>query len=219
MKKLVIVIIILLLILIGMVIYKNTAVGSANSISVQEIEKIESYISKIYMWKEITKEALPAFEDMNQAEDLWIWEVVKKNLENYETTKEEIEEKAKEIFGENFRKEFPITGNQSFQYEEASNQYLAIETMLDEKEDSFLLNKITKTKEGYIVEIIEYLEDYEEENRVRIRNLQEEEIGRVAIHESETKIQEIVKEHKDRFHVKLVHLKNEKGNLVVQKVE
>lgn len=86
-------------------------------------------------------------------------------------------------------------------------------------EDSFLLNNIEKNKDGYIVEIVEYLEDYSEENSVIIRNLQEEEIGRVGVSDSETKIQEIVKNNIDRFGKKKVYLKTENNNLIVQKVE
>lgn len=219
MKKMLIIIIILAMILIGMIIYKNTAVGTKNNVNVQEIEKIENYISKIYMWKEITNEALPAFEDVNNADDLWAWEAVKKNLENYEIRYDEIEVKAKELFGEKFKKQFPEEGNQSFEYDEMSEKYLATETMLDEKEDTFLLNNIEKTTEGYTIEIIEYLEDYAEENKIIIRNLQEEEIGQVGINDSETKIQEIVKNNIDRFSKKKIYLKNENNNLTVQKVE
>lgn len=219
MKKMLIIIMILVLILVGMVIYKKTAVGTKNNVNIQEIEKIENYISKIYMWKEITKEALPVFEDINNAEELWIWEVVKKNLEEYEVSKEEIKEKAKELLGEEFNRDFPEEGNQSFEYNEENQMYLATETVLDEKEDTFLLNHIEKTKEGYTVEMIEYLEDYTEENSVIIRNLQEEEIGRVGINDSETKMQEIVKNNVERFDRKKVYLKNQNDKLVVQKVE
>ena len=49
MKKLVIIIVILLLILIGMVVYRNTAIKSNNQVNVQDVEKIETYITKIYM--------------------------------------------------------------------------------------------------------------------------------------------------------------------------
>ena len=219
MRNMFITIIILLIIFVGMVMYKNMAVGTTNNVNIQEIETIESYISKIYMWKEITKEAMPEFEDINNAEDLWTWEVVKKNLEEYEITKEQIEQKAKEIFGETFNKSFPGEGNQSFEYDKNSNKYLATETMLDGKEDTFLLNNINKTKEGYTVEIIEYLEDYSEENNIIIRNLQEEEIGKVGINESETKIQEIVKNNIDRFNKKKIYLENTNNNLIVKKVE
>ena len=219
MKKMLIIIIILLTILIGMIIYKNTLVGAKNNISVKEIEEIQNYISKIYMWKEVTIEALPEFEDVNQVDELWIWEVVKKNLEEYEITKEKIEAKAKEILGENFKKSFPEEGNKSFEYDDTLNKYVATETILDEKEDTFLLNNIIKTKEGYQVEIIEYLEDYSEDNKVIIKNFNEEELGRVNTNESETKIKEIVKNNKERFNKKKIYLKIQNNDLVVQKVE
>lgn len=219
MKKMIITIIALAMIFLGMIIYKNTAVGSKDNINVQEIENIENYISKIYMWKEITNEALPVFEDVNFADDLWVWEVVKKNLEKYEVTDEEIQTIATEIFGKEFNKQFPKEGNQSFEYDEISEKYLATETILDEKEDTFLLNNIKKTKEGYSIEIVEYLEDYSNENKVVVRNLQEEEIGQVGINDSETKIQEIVKNNIDRFNKKMIYLKSENDSLIVQKIE
>ena len=219
MKKMFIIIIVLAMILIGMIIYKNTAVGTKNNVNVQEIEKIENYISKIYMWKEITNEALPTFEDVNHSDDLWVWEVVKKNLESYVVSDEEIQTIATEIFGKEFNKQFPKEGNKSFIYDETSEKYLATETVLDEKEDTFLLNNIEKTKEGYNIEIIEYLEDYAEENKITIRNLQEEEIGQVGINDSETNMQEIVKNNRNRFSKKKIYLKKENDNLKVQKVE
>lgn len=90
---------------------------------------------------------------------------------------------------------------------------------LDDSEDTFLLNSIEKNKEGYQVEIIEYLEDYSEEESIIIRNLQEEELGRVSSQDSETKIQEIVKNNIERFSKKKVYLKTEDNRLIVQKVE
>ena len=181
-------------------------------------KEIEEYISKIYMWKEITKEALPTFENINNANELWVWEVIKKNLETYETTYEEIQQKGKELFGEKFEKQIPKEGNDSFYYDKESNKYLATEIVLDEEEDSFLLKDIEKEGEKYKVKIIEYIEDYSEENKVIIRNQQEEEIGRVSTSDSETKIKEIVKNNKERFSQKNIEIKKEKDNLVIEKV-
>ena len=78
-----VIIVILAMILVSMIIYKNIAINKNKSVNVQEVEQIEEYISKIYMWKEITKEALPTFENINNANELWVWEVIKKNLETY----------------------------------------------------------------------------------------------------------------------------------------
>ena len=204
-----------------MVIYRNVRIqnNENNNVSIEEIQNIEKTISSVYMWKEVTGDALPEFEDINSADDKWVWEVVKNNLENYEVTYEEIEEEAKIIFGDNFNKEFPKEGNSSFEYNSETNKYIATEVELDEKEDSFLLDNINKTDTGYEVEIIEYLEDYSEEDSVIIRNTSDEEIGRVATSDSETNMQGIVKNNKDRFAKKKVYLKQESNNLSLQKVE
>ena len=218
MKKMLVIIVILAMILVSMIIYKNIAINKNKSVNVQEVEQIEEYISKIYMWKEITKEALPTFENINNANELWVWEVIKKNLETYETTYEEIQQKGKELFGEKFERQIPKEGNDSFYYDKESNKYLATEIVLDEEEDSFLLKDIEKEGEKYKVKIIEYIEDYSEENKVIIRNLQEEEIGRVSTTDSETKIKEIVKNNKERFSQNNIEIKKEKDNLVIEKV-
>lgn len=208
MKKMLVAIVILEMIFAGLLIYRNNPTSDANSITVQEINEIETYISKIYMWKEVTNQALPAFENINEAEEIWIWEVVKKNLEEYELSKEQIQTKAKEIFGEEFQKELPIEGNQAFEYYEETEKYYATETNLDQQEDLFLLENIEKTENGYEVEIIEYIEDYSEGTTIRIKNLQDEEIGKVSIEESSSKIKEIVKNNKERFNKKKIILQN-----------
>lgn len=171
------------------------------------------------MWKEVTGNALPDFEDINQADEKWVWEVIKQNMEAYQVTAEEIQAKGKEIFGEEFTKTIPAQTNESFIYDETTNTYTATEITLDEKEDSFLLNTITKNEEGYSVEIIEYLADYSEENSVIIKNLNEEEIGRVGVDDSVTNMQEIVKQYADRFTKKELTIKQEGENLIIKKVE
>ena len=102
MRKMLAIIVILAIIFISMVIYKNIRISNNenNNVSIEEIGKIEEKIKSIYMWKEVTGEALPEFQDINNADEKWIWEVVKNNLQNYEVTYEEIEEEAKLIFGE-----------------------------------------------------------------------------------------------------------------------
>ena len=62
MKKLVAIICILLFIFVGM--YVNRSKSNQNLITATEVEKVEEYISKIYMWKEITGEALPKFDNI-----------------------------------------------------------------------------------------------------------------------------------------------------------
>ena len=159
MKKLLAIICILLVIFIGMYINKNKS--TQNMVTATEVENVQEYISKIYMWKEVTEEALPKFDNINDAPDVGTWEVVKKNLDNYEATYEEIEQKAIQLFGKQFTKQFPEEGTEYIQYNDELGKYLTSGIGLDALDDCFLIKNIKKTKSGYEVEIVEYLEDYE----------------------------------------------------------
>lgn len=222
MKKLLAIIAVLLVILIGMIIYRNSQ-NQVKNISVEEVSSIEQYLQKIYLWKEITNQAIPLFETIEEADDTWIWEVVKKNLEEFELDYQQIQDKGKEIFGEDFKKEFPKEGSQSFEYNEETQKYYPTETNLDDKEDRFLLNTIERTDEGYKVEIIEYIEDYskviEGQNIIIIENLNQEQIGQVSEPDSEQNIQDIVKRNIDKFSKKQIYLKQQDDKLYVEKVE
>ena len=227
MKKLVAIICILLVIFVGM--YVNRSKSNQNLITATEVEKVEEYISKIYMWKEITGDALPKFDNINDAPDVWTWEVVKKDLENYELTKDEIQNKATELFGNQFKKQFPQEGTEYMQYDEKLGKYISTGIELDTLEDCFYIKNIKKTKDGYEVEIAEYLEDYvnslgiEDENEIYeiyIKNLNEEIIANVKNTEGETKIIDVVKETLDKFTTKTVNLKkNSNGNIYVESVK
>ena len=237
MKKLIAIICILLVIFIGMYINQRNQIESSK-ISAEEVDNIEVYVTKIYMWKEVTGEALPKFQNINDAPDKWVWEVVKKNMEKYEDiTFEEIQEKAKEIFNTDFAKQFSKDGNTSFEYQSDENTYVATNVELDTENDKFLINNIKKTKQGYEVEIVEYLEDYsnepedviaqEEDNQgqqvefdIPIKNISGEQIFKVKSTEGPTKILEEVKSNIDKFTTKkLIIEKNDDGNLYVKKVE
>ena len=227
MKKLVAIICILLVIFVGM--YVNRSKSNQNLITATEVEKVEEYISKIYMWKEITGDALPKFDNINDAPDVWTWEVVKKDLENYELTKDEIQNKATELFGNQFKKQFPQEGTEYMQYDEKLGKYISTGIELDTLDDCFYIKNIRKTKDGYEVEIAEYLEDYvnslgvENENEIYeiyIKNLNEETIANVKNTEGETKTIEVVKENLDKFTTKTVNLKkNSNGNIYVESVK
>ena len=65
MKKMIITIIILAIIFIGMVI--NRQIEQANEIKIEEIQLVENYMEKIYGWSEITNQALPEFDNLNEA--------------------------------------------------------------------------------------------------------------------------------------------------------
>lgn len=227
MKKLVAIICILLVIFVGM--YVNRSKSNQNLITATEVEKVEEYISKIYMWKEITGDALPKFDNINDAPDVWTWEVVKKDLENYDLTKDEIQNKATELFGNQFKKQFPQEGTEYMQYDEKIGKYISTGIELDTLDDCFYIKNIRKTKDGYEVEIAEYLEDYvnslgvEDENEIYeiyIKKLNEETIANVKNTEGETKTIDVVKENLDKFTTKTVNLKkSSNGNIYVESVK
>ena len=226
MKRLLAIICVLLVIFIGMYIYKNNQ--NQNNVTISEVKEIEEYINKIYMWQEITEEALPKFDNINNAPELWIWEVVKKNLEEYELSYEEIQEKAIEIFGENFKKQFPKEGSEYIYYDENIGKYITTGIGLDTLDDVFYIKEINKNKNKYEVEIIEYLEDYEnamgiEENEIYdiyIKNLEEETIATIKSNENETKIIDTVKENINKFTSKKIELtKNTEGKIFIEKVK
>lgn len=218
MKKMLVIIVILLIIFIIMVI--NQKQIKQKNITVQEVEKIEQYIAKIYMWKEVTKEALPYFQDINEVDEQWLWEVVKRDIEEYEVKYEEIKEKAKELFGETLKKEFPKEGNNSYEYNEETGGYIATEVNLDAQNDSFLLLDIKSGKEEYVVEIAEYIIDYSDEENIKVRNLEGEEVQKMKIQSEndESKVKDIVKQNITRFSKKKIYLKQGE-NLEVKKVE
>ena len=237
MKKLIAIICILLVIFIGMYINQRNQIESSK-ISAEEVDNIEVYVTKIYMWKEVTGEALPKFQNINDAPDKWVWEVVKKNMEKYEDiTFEEIQEKAKEIFNTDFAKQFSKDGNTSFEYQSDENTYVATNVELDTENDKFLINNIKKTKQGYEVEIVKYLEDYsnepedviiDEENKtaeetefdISIKNVNEETVFSVKNTEGPTEIIDKVKSNIDKFTKKKLTIeKGENDKLYVTKVE
>ena len=227
MKKLVAIICVLLVIFIGM--YINKTKSSQKIVTASEVEKVEEYISKIYMWKEVTEESLPEFNNINEAPDLWTWEVVKKNLEDYELTYEEIQQKATELFGKQFTKQFPKEGTEYIKYDEQTDKYITSGIGLDSLDDCFLIKNINKNKNEYDVEIVEYLEDYsnsagvEDEDEVYdiyIKNLNQDTIATIKSNEGETKAIETVKENIDKFTTKTIKLiKDSDGNIYVKQVE
>ncbi|MBD9158508.1 MAG: hypothetical protein EGQ16_01470 [Clostridiales bacterium] len=222
MRKMLIIIGILSIIFFGMIAYRKLEVKNSTTVNAGEVTQIQSYIEKIYLWKEVTKEALPTFSDINQANDKWIWEVVKNNLDDYEISLEEANKKVKELFGKECNKQMPKEGNSSFIYNEESGKYEATGVELDNKQDTFLINNITKTKDGYQVEIIEYLINHMNENNITVENTNEESLGTVGNSANDTKIQDIVKQNKSRFTKKKITLKKEsesENSLVVEKVE
>lgn len=222
MRKFIIIIIVLVIVFIAMVIHKNITVNK-DTINIEEIEKIEKYINQIYLEKEIVGESLPRFDNINNANEKWIWEVTEKNIEDDQIHYEQIQEKSKEIFGENLQKEFPKEGTEYLTYNEAENTYEGITSEIDNQGSLFLLNKIEKIQDGYEIDLIEYLEDYsamlkeEPEDYIIIKNLNEEEISRTMSSDEEEGIN-IVKRNLDRFSSKKIILKIKDEKIYIQEV-
>ena len=166
---------------------------------------------------------MPYFENINDANEKWIWEVVKKNTEEDKISYEQLQEKAKEIFGQDLTKEFPKEGTEYLKYNEQENLYEIIVTESYDQGALFLLNNIEKEKDVYKVELVEYLEDYtpmlseQPEDYIIIKNLDGEEISRTSSSNEEEEL-DIVKRNIDRFSKKEVLLKNENEKLYIQKV-
>ncbi len=220
MKKMIVTIIILFIIFISMVIYRNSEKEA--EVKVDEVNTIEEYMGKIYGWKEVTNEALPEFDNINNADEKWLWGTVRENIDGYEIGYEDIENKRKELFGNEMTKEYPKDGTEFISYDKESKKYIINEITLDAINDSYFLNKVEKTKNGYTVEIIEYLVDYtnSEKDSIEIKNLKEETIYKLTEEEAtEGNITKVIKENLDKFNKKKVTLEKENEKIVVKKVE
>ena len=220
MKKMIVTIIILFIIFISMIIYRNSEKEA--EIKIEEVNKIEDYMGKIYGWKEVTNEALPVFSDINEADEKWIWGTVRENIDDYEIDYEQIVKTAKELYGNNLNKKYPKEGTDFISYDEESKKYLINDITLDAIKDSYLLNKIEKNNNGYVAQIIEYLVDYTEADngKVVIKNLNDETIMEVTEESAtESNIKKIIKENIDRFSKKKVTFENEDEKIIVKKVE
>lgn len=220
MKKMIVTIIILLIIFISMVIYKNSLAKA--EVTVEEINSIEDYMDKIYSYKEITGEAMPEFNDLQNADKKWIWGIVRKNIDDYEIENEKIENTINELFGNYLNKEFPKDGTDFITYNEEKQKYITKELTIDAIKDSFYIQKIEKNDNQYLVTIVEYLIDYtDEEGRiVKIKNLEEKEIKQIPEKQAtEETITKVVKENIKEFSKKKVTLEKEGEQLVIRKVE
>lgn len=226
MKKLIAIIIVLVIIYVSLFVYKKIEIEKEkqNYISAEEVIKIETYIEKIYMWQEITNEALPEFENQNEIDELWLWNVIGKNIIDKEITYQSIDDKKIELFGENLEKEFPKEGGFYYIYNEQEDVYTIEGISLDAQNDVFLINNIEKEENAYIVEIVEYLEDYDvtkqgdEEQKVYIKNTKREIIGKVNQSDLKNEGKNIVKENIERFQKKRLVLEMEEDRLYIVSV-
>ena len=218
MKKMIVTIIILLIIFISMVIYKNSLAKA--EVTVEEINQIEQYMDKIYSYKEITGVALPEFDSIQNADEKWIWGIVRKNIDDYEIDNNKVQDAITVLFGNGLNKEFPKEGTEFISYNEEKQKYITKELQIDAIKDSFYIQKIEKQDNEYIVHIIEYLVDRTDENKALIKNLSDETIKELNQKQAtEENITKTVKENISKFSKKKVTLENQGENIVIKKVE
>lgn len=219
MKKMFITILILLIIFIGLLIFRTNEKEA--EIKIDEINKIEEYIKKIYGWKEITDQALPEFDNINNANEKWIWGILRDNIDDNEIEYEKIEKTRKELFGNNFNKEYPKDGTDFISFDEQSGKYQVKQMNIDAINDTFLINKIEKNNNGYDVEIVEYLVDYtnSDTEKIKIKNTNDEEIYELTEEEAtDGNIKKVVKENMDKFTKKQVKLESSNEKLFITSV-
>ncbi|MBR0350810.1 MAG: hypothetical protein IJH76_03180 [Clostridia bacterium] len=220
MKKMIVTIIILLIIFISMVVYKNSLAKA--EVTLEEINQIEEYMDKIYSYKEITGIALPEFDNPQNADEKWIWGIVRKNIDDYEIDKSKVQGTINDLFGNTLNKEFPNDGTEFITYNEEKQIYITKELQIDAIKDSFYIKKIEKNDNEYSVHIVEYLVDYTDEsgNKAIIKNLSDETIKELSQKQAtEENITKAVKENMSKFNKKEVTLEKQGENIVIKKVE
>lgn len=218
MKKMILTIVVLLVILVGMIINKN--IEKSQEVKIDEVQAIENYIKKIYGWKEVTFDALPEFDNINNASQAWLWGVLRKNIESEEITDEIIQGKVEELFGKEISNDFSLKENEYIKYDNETQKYVFENITLDAIDDEFFINKIEKNKDDYKIQIVEYLVDYtdSENGKIIIKNLNDEVI-KETINEENPDILQIVKDNLDRFSKKNITLVKENERLIIKKVE
>ena len=218
MKKMILTIVVLLVILVGMIINKN--IEKSQEVKIDEVQAIENYIKKIYGWKEVTFDALPEFDNINNASKAWLWGVLRKNIESEEITDEIIQGKVEELFGKEISNDFSLKENEYIKYDNETQKYVFENITLDAIDDEFFINKIEKNKDDYKIQIVEYLVDYtdSENGKIIIKNLNDEVIKEI-INEENPDILQIVKDNLDRFSKKNITLAKENERLIIKKVE
>lgn len=123
------------------------------------LNKIDTYISNIYYGLNTT---ISEFENINSANEEWIWECAYSNLNNIvsdDTTivkKEQIEESAKQVFGNNFKKEFPEEGLEFWLEPEEDGYFYAKTSVEKDFYDDYILVSYERNGSIITANIVEY---------------------------------------------------------------
>ena len=123
-------------------------------------EKINEYISKIYIG---TYTYMSEFNNINLANEQWIWECAYINLVNFEelytamtVTKEDVEMSARQLFGDDLQKEFPKEGLEFWLEPEGDGYFYAAAGIESDFYNDYQILSYKKSDKDIIVNIVEY---------------------------------------------------------------
>lgn len=192
----------------------NVELEKKEEVSSLEKATIEEYVEKIYKYGEIVN--IPTFENINNADEEWLWVIAFKECENTEmVTKSELVAKAKELFGTSFNKQpkedsiFCAYWNEEMQYYEGKAHGL-----MAENETRYIIKSVEKDQNRFKVEIVEYVLNVseiikgEENAKVQIKNG-----DTVVATVSENEDKEYVKENSETFTSRILEIEETNGKL------
>jgi len=154
--------ILILLILIISIIFCVYLFMNKKNKQEENYSELKKYISNIYGKTFI----IPEFDDINDADESWLWENINqylwnndeayngKNLKAYGYTYEEISEIAKIIYGNNLKKDFP-TGSQYMRYDKFNDKYGPTSYGLENYYD-YVIDNIEKNGNTYTISIYDF---------------------------------------------------------------
>lgn len=133
--------------------------ANVNDEKIIEEEKVKEFIDRIYF---IGLDLIPSFNDINSVDEEWIWLCAHSNLfsdgkdPGMYVTKEQVEESAKEVFGEDLEKQFPNDGLE-FWLEPEDGKYFVGRAGLDpDYINDYEVVDIIAEQDKIIVEVVEY---------------------------------------------------------------
>lgn len=156
-SKILILVILAIIVMIGYSAYK--ANWGNEQISKITENKVDQYLGDIYYG---TDTWMPTFNNINSTDENWIWECAYSNLfkdgrdPGMFVTKEQIENSAKEVFGENLKKQFPNEGLEFWLEPEADGYFVARASIEADYYIDYIINSIENKENKVVVEIIEY---------------------------------------------------------------
>lgn len=122
--------------------------------------EINSYIYDIYTGINTT---ITEFDNINSANEQWIWECAYKNLaymdDTYDkqiVTKEDVEKSAKKLFGDDLQKEFPKEGLEFWLEPEKDGFFYAAASVENDFCNGYEILSYEKNDNNIVVNIVEY---------------------------------------------------------------